>query len=171
MLTDHERLLYFWELRTRIDHAQRAWGEAETALAARDTDAFWYRVDAFLGSTIGAVNLLWPSSNRKTAQRRAADLRTALGAGSNAPDGLREVRNGFEHFDERIDEWSRTSADHNFVDTFIGPDHMVPGLAPTDLARRFDPVSRELAVFGKSTSVDDVLSELEAVRRVVPARF
>jgi len=171
MLTNRERMLYYWELRTRTDHARRAWREAAHALAGNDVDAFWYHIETFLSGAISVANVLWPSSKSNAAQKRAEDLRAALGVGADAPDGLRDVRNGFEHFDERIDQWRVNSTDHNFIDTNISDPASLGGIDPGDIARNFNPDTSELAVFGKITSVDAVLSELAAVYAKVPKRY
>ncbi len=170
MLTDQERLIYFWELRTQVGGALRAWSTAEDALQHDSSENFWHAVDSFLSASIAVTNLLWPSTTRKSAQTRAAQLRAVIGASAAAPEGLRDVRNGFEHFDERIDEWRATSANHNFVDTLVGPLSSIGGVDRGDIARHFDPQTGELGVFGKITSVPTVLLELEQVRDSTPPR-
>jgi len=41
-------------------------------------------------------------------------------------------RNHFEHFDERLEEWAKSSERHNFVDSNIGPPNMIDGIDPKD---------------------------------------
>lgn len=174
-LDDQDRLIYFWELRSRIEYAQRAWAGAEHALSGGAVDAFWYSVDSFLSSSIAVANILWPSSQHSIrgpiARARAGDLRGELGLSADAPAGLREVRNGFEHFDERIDEWRTTSKRKNFVDTNIAPAGAISGVDPGDIARNYDPDLRILSVYGKSMAVDPILHELESVMRALPPRY
>lgn len=54
---------------------------------------------------------------------------------SEFPVGLRKVRNDYEHFDTRIDEWAMTSERRLYADLIVGP--MIGGLGAHENLRRF----------------------------------
>lgn len=53
------------------------------------------------------------------------------------PKNLRKVRNDYEHFDTRLDEWATVSKKRLFADMLIGPDNMIGGLGEKESVRRF----------------------------------
>lgn len=174
MLRDQDRLIYFYEIRERAEHAQRAWAEAQAVLAGYGPlPDFWYSMNAFLNSAIAVANIVWPSARSASVKARSAELRAALGIGDNAPRGLRDVRNGFEHFDERIDAWRESSTNHAFIDTNVSPRNFikVSGVSDSDVARHFDPTTNELGVFGKYMDVQLAVDELSALVSKLPPRY
>jgi len=62
------------------------------------------------------------------------------------------MRNSFEHFDERLDDWYATSTGRNHLDYMIGAPSMISGMADTDMFRVFDPSTAELVFWGKRTA-------------------
>lgn len=171
MLNNRFLDLYAREIRTRVQYARRSWDDARKhAQEPRQPYEFFFHIQSFLNSAIAVANLVWPSSKDKEAQSRAAAIRAAIGAADDAPVGLRDVRNGFEHFDERLDKWRRTSTSGNFVDQNFGPRLTAPfaNIFPTDVARNYDPATSELAVYGHTTNVAAVMRELESLVERMP---
>lgn len=54
------------------------------------------------------------------------------------------VRNDFEHFDERIDSWVINSKKHNYADKNIMPEGAIHGLDAKDNFRQYDPQTKIL---------------------------
>jgi hypothetical protein len=79
----------------------------------------------------------------------------------------REMRNTFEHFDERLHAWFKESDYHNFVDTNIGPLGAVGGVATKDIFRWYDPSRRWLIFRGTIYKLRDVISSVEKLRGVI----
>ncbi len=107
---------------------------------------FWYSVDAFLIATGNISKILWPPNplNRHLQQeieQRGTDLRNILGINSSSPfrESNRNLRNHFEHFDERIDEWFFTTARQPIVDSNIISTQIVQKFDPSQTFRNFDP--------------------------------
>ncbi len=73
-------------------------------------DKFWYSVEAFLMATGNISKVFWPSvskshKERAKIEKRCTQLREKWGIKNDSPLASRELRNHFEHFDERIDSW------------------------------------------------------------------
>jgi hypothetical protein len=105
-----------------------------------------------------AANLskaLWGSGGKRAEQRKA--LRDSLGVDDSSP--LREVdmRNNFEHFDERIDDWWQTSRDRNYVDRNIGI--ALPAVDDIDIFRNFIPQTAQLVFWGQSFDLKAIVDE------------
>ncbi|MBU0708465.1 hypothetical protein KJ596_01790 [Patescibacteria group bacterium] len=65
-----------------------------------------------------------------------------------------QIRNDFEHFDERLDSWVIHSERHNFADSNIGPINMIGGIDTKDILRHFDPQSMKLYFTGQEYDID-----------------
>ena len=75
------------------------------------------------------------------------------------------MRNKFEHFDEKLDEWWRTSPRHNYLDTSVMPPRSVQGIDEKDMFRVLDPTTKELVFWGERFDVQAIVDE---VCRVLP---
>ena len=92
-----------------------AWRELQDARAADDEFRTWHAIQAILTAGACISRILWPGGkgpkgdkDRKQARlERQAQLRRRLDLRDDSnPLGDRTVRDHFEHFDERLDEWA-----------------------------------------------------------------
>ena len=122
----------------------------------------WYAAQNLLGAVGNISKALW-GPNLATRKARKP-LRDSLAV--TEPNVLEtgNVRNHWEHFDERLDEWWRDSTQHNYVDRNIGPvpaGQMAPGSTPVDVFRNFDTATGELAFWGDTFNVPAMVRELD----------
>src|SRR5258708_17982979 len=106
---------------------------------------FWYCTQAFLGAAANISKMLWPPSTK--AEKRGHDLRNLLGinataAGSPLDVKGRDLRNDFEHLDERLDAWAgeaEATGDYGLLVRVIGagPPHVF-GIDPKVCFLYFD---------------------------------
>jgi hypothetical protein len=73
------------------------------------------------------------------------------------------------NFDERLDDWYATSANHNYLDHMIGPPNMVGGFADTDMFRVFDPTTAELVFWGKRYPLKTIMDEVGRLHPIAHA--
>jgi hypothetical protein len=74
----------------------------------------------------------------------------------------RVVRNHFDHFDEKLDEWWKGSRSHSYADLNFGS---IEGFDPIDVFRRFDSVSGTVTFWGRPYEIPAIVAEL---RRILP---
>lgn len=102
-------------------------------------------LQALLLAVANISKLLWGTSPTTSEARRP--LRSALQVNDDSPLRNRDLRNHFEHFDERLEEWVERDPRRNFVDMNVGPPGMLGGIDPAQsFLRHFDP-SRWVASF------------------------
>ena len=70
--------------------------------------------------------MFFPS--RPASSARCAHLRQLHGVSDQSLLGDRDVRNGLEHFDERVDTWAATSKHLNFADRSVFRPGSIVGL-------------------------------------------
>ncbi|MCJ7811204.1 MAG: hypothetical protein MUP62_03290 [Dehalococcoidia bacterium] len=124
----------------------------------------FYAIQNLLVAAANVSKALWGLSGAQSAQRQA--LRASIGISDASP--LREVdmRNHFEHFDERLERWWSDSSRHNIADLCIGPPEMIKGLDDSEMFRFFDPRTTEIVFWGQRFNLQELVDE---VSRIIPA--
>lgn len=100
----------------------------------------------------------WGEEGKYRKERKP--LRQSLGIKKDSPLKPMSMRNNFEHFDERIDEWFATSTNRIHVDRIIGPANMVGGVAPIDMFGVFDPTTAEVVFWGDRYPLKTIMDEV-----------
>ena len=77
-----------------------------------------------------------------------------------------DIRNDYEHFDERLERWWKTSTHHNYVGEMIGPRGSIGGSAISedrDILRWFDNATGDLIFWGNELNVPTVVKEVQGL--------
>jgi len=122
-------------------------------------DLFWYAIQNFLVATGNISKIFWPSEQKY--EERGVELRQILGIKEDSPLKSRTFRNHFEHFDDRLEKWARSSQRKNFADSNIGPSNMISGLDEGDYMRNFDTTSWALTFRGDKCKLKPIIKAIE----------
>lgn len=119
----------------------------------------WYHIESLVSSMLSVANILWTSNSRRISRSKL--LRREFGLEHvKLPKGFRDTRNALEHYDERAEDWWRTSETKNIADRNLGPKNMITG--SITFARHYDPYTGELSVFGQSTNLMETYNFMKA---------
>ena len=130
-------------------------------------------VHSFLTHAGNVSKLLWPTNPRrergeskedyktqcKETNDRGGHLRRELDISEQHPLKDRTLRDHLEHFDERLDTWSRTSRNHNIVE-LIGPASAVAGARKSDVIA-YNPATDVYFFRGDEFSVQTLVTAVE----------
>jgi hypothetical protein len=113
-------------------------------------DNIWFALQGILGIAANVAKLLWGSKGPETEIERLP-LREAASVTDDSPLKPRAVRNAFEHFDERIIDWHKSTDMKIYASRNIGTD---PEWPPAE-ARfgYYEPRSRVVTFLGDSASI------------------
>jgi hypothetical protein len=136
---------------------------AHGAVAGGNQDAFWSSIQNFLTATANIAKALWGAGGSRAAAREP--LRLSLGVADDSALASTRLRNHFEHYDERLDQWFERSAGRNYVDFVIGPENVIAGADATDIFRWFDPDVGDVIFWGERYSIAALV---RAVRQLLP---
>jgi hypothetical protein len=107
-------------------------------------------------------------------EMRGATLRKLFELEDCNPLKNRTIRDHLEHYDERLDHWSNTSAIRNIASDTIGPPNSIVGLDPADTMRWFDPTRNALRFRGEefelqplATSINQILLQAETIKETL----
>lgn len=93
--------------------------DLNTSLQSADVEATFYALQNLLNAAANVSKILGGRNVSKWAERQ--ELKDSIGISDASPLGDVTMRNHFEHFDERLERWSRESTSHIYVDLTIGP--------------------------------------------------
>lgn len=141
----------------------RAASDANVSINNRDIDGTFYGVQNLLNAGANISKALWGQGGKLSSDRQ--ELRDSIGVDDDSP--LREVtmRNHYEHFDERLDQWWQKSANHNHVDRNFYPHSAIANFDDLDNFRNLDPATNILTFWGQDFNLESLVTE---VRRILP---
>lgn len=130
-------------------------------LARRDPEAIFFGVQNLLNAAANIAKALWGERGKMSAQRK--ELRDSIGVGDDSPLHEVDMRNNFEHFDERLDRWWNESTDHNYVGFVIGPRSAISGMDEKDILRHFDPATTNVIFWSQRFNIQAIITEIERI--------
>ena len=110
-----------------------SWHQLQAALITSNNDEAWKELQVILVSAANLSKMFWGSGGRREEQR--ARLRDSLQVVDTSPLRDPNLRNDFEHFDERLEDWYSASERHNIITRAIGPYGMPSTPSPEDWGR------------------------------------
>ncbi len=170
-LVDH---MHIREVDRQCSNALRALDDIDRAVrSGRDKDdELWYAAQALTVAVANLSKILLGTAARRprlqVAKERAARLRKRLGVSADAPWLLRDVRNGLEHFDERLDEWGEQTNSSPVSDrTVVRKNYRVRYFAldgnreiPAERWREYNVVTDVLSYQGQELRLSPLREEL-----------
>jgi len=130
------------------------------ALRSGDMDRIWYSIQGVLVAAANVSKLLWPNPRDEHIPYRGEMLRQILGVPDDSPLRSRTLRNTFEHFDTRLEDWMLSSERHAFVDENVGPISMLPKVRDEDRHRHFDSTTWTVYFRGKAYELRPMIETL-----------
>lgn len=162
------------EVSKQVYFALRAVGDIRGAVngifadpSISTTDDVFYHVQAFLTATANVSKLLW-AQKEGSYRRRRQPLRDSFAVDKTSPLYRRDMRNHYEHFDERIEVWWDGSLGNRiFIDFGVVPRTMYAGAVLQDrhIMRHLDPVSATLYFGGDVIDLISITAELERLQK------
>lgn len=119
----------------------------------------WYSVHNLLSHAGSISRILWPPWAKY--EQRGTEMRKNLGIDDAHSFSDRDMRDAFEHFDDRVEEWEKESGTLNFSDLNIGPLGAVTMPSSRDILRHYDPYRRWICFRGKIYQLDDVVRSIQ----------
>jgi hypothetical protein len=153
----------------QVEQAQRMFFHSEV----------FRQIHSFLTHASNVSRLLWPPvpKQRETESdadyqariqpqdkvQRAVSLRSLYGIDDGNGLKNRSLRDHLEHYDERLDDWRKTSVQRNIVSDMIGPKNSIVGIAPTDAMRWFDPSTNNFYFRGEEYNLQALASSVDVL--------
>jgi hypothetical protein len=127
------------------------------------TDEVWAAVQGILAAAAMLNKLLWGQAGKFAAER--AELRDMLGVEDDSPLGDPDVRNDFEHFDERLVHFVEKAIAEGRPPNNISFRGLGDKLGVDLVLHHFDFQTGIVSFRDHETSLHDILDE---IRRILP---
>src|SRR5690348_10824095 len=121
-MTTFEKRAFLGQVIWQTDFLREAFERIDPARASRDWPKLWEAVQSLLVAAGNLGKLFDPILKKEPAalvikaSERSTILRDELRVADDSPLLDRRLRNHFEHFDMRIQEWASKTTRHDFVD-------------------------------------------------------
>jgi hypothetical protein len=172
-VTDREKLLrlgttFIFVVRTETFSVNRAAlildCELKKGLDDSDATEVWEAVYSILSHSANLSKIFWPvkvkAAPRNTElQERAKLMRGLFEVTDESPLANRDVRNGFEHLDERIHDWLDEIGPTHIVDYFIGAAAQAANMTGRHIFRIFDHETGFVTVGSDSIRLQPLIFE------------
>ncbi len=151
-----------------FDTLKKMESEISVTRIPRDPDAFWRSrktawmyVMTFLALSANVSKLLFPSSQGgKRAINRGKTLGTLLDVNDDSLLKNRELRDHFEHFDERLDAYFQSPRKDMYIDLNIGEISEIKGLDRKEVLRHLDNKNQVVIFLGEEYDIKALKQEL-----------
>lgn len=174
------------EVARQCQFAILAFQDLEQAIQSenRSMERVWFSVQALLIAAANVSKTLYspPKQNNKgfaeindngSKKKELAEIKKALrenlGVAENSiliSKEITDIRNVFEHFDERLYRWATLSKRHNIVDSCIGDISSLKGMEPEDYLRNLDTRTWELTFQGKVYNLKTIIEAIHDLHAV-----
>jgi len=117
-----------------------AFTNLKNGISSLDTYICWGLIQIILASTANISKILWPGYDNCRAKKdeqyalrakqyslRGTYLRELLSVDKRSPLNSRDLRNAFEHYDERLHDWAEKSKHHILMRRNILPKGSISG--------------------------------------------
>ncbi len=161
---DESFLVYIMgiELDRQRRHLLRANRHMRRALRQGDHEAALFYLDALVRCAGAISRILWPSVAKYKPRGRR--LRKLFRVGKRSPFVQREVRNAFEHFDEKVEKWLG-SGETVVIDSNIGSKSAFVGQHTLRHLRHLDPTAMTVSFLDESVRIDPLVRAAHSLRR------
>ncbi len=123
----------------------------------------WCSIQSILVAAGNVSKILWPSD--KSYAARGDALRRLLTVDDQNVLFNRDVRNHFEHYDERIEEWFKKNRSAVYMDSSIDPFPPIMGFNFPKRHRDYNPLTQILTFRDESVDLAALLHALEEIRQ------
>jgi hypothetical protein len=138
------------------------------ALAEPQGNDPFVHAKALVHHAAAVSRIFWPPGSRdkharQRAHRRGEALRRLLAIPSNHTIQARTLRDHFEHFDERLDEWAERSKNRDIVRRLLGPRSAIGGdaIQDEDIIDHYDPATKVYAFRGEKFDIQLIAAGLD----------
>ena len=142
--------------------AQRARDLVDKPVMDRRVHGVWAGTQLLLSAAANVSKLLWPPG--RDSHAHCEDLRVLLGVDDSWALKDRNLRDGFEHFGQRIVEWVASNPGQRFSDSRILQSGDIESIDGTVPMRTFIEDSFAVRLLGREFALGPLEDEMRAIR-------
>jgi len=148
------------------------------AMAHQDDCDPFDHITALINHSAAVSRMFWPpgSPNKLSKARSKARgdyLRNSVGVEDDHSVRQRKLRDHFEHYDERLDEWAESSFNRSIILKMIGSRELIQGpyIGDGDIIHHFNPENRTYYFRGEAFNIQQIVDGVEDIGRKIVDRL
>ena len=157
-----QEMVFMGDIVLQSKIAQRAAERLQASNDKFDNIEVWCSIQSILIAAGNVSKILWPP--RKKYKSRGEKLRKLLNIDESNILADRDLRNHFEHYDERIEVWFKNTPSAVYRDLVMNPSQSNFGFKSTNNHRAYNSANNTLIFRGESLELGAVLTALEEIR-------
>ena len=170
-------LIFVREIELQASFVEQGWELVVRNVDAREPERAWFGVQAVLVACANVAKILWGGND--AAARRREPLRRFLDVDESSALKSPQVRNDFEHFDERIERWVRKTdfpvylprmiEYRNWIEELVVDEEGEAWASPPTSLRyfgRLDPLTFDVEFWNHAVNLHDLTRDLERLAAV-----
>jgi hypothetical protein len=167
---DHVLEIFLGQIVKQADFGLMAAVDLQNAAGPNgDMDRVWYSVQSFLVAAANVSKLIWPAYSKRYDDQRLSDreerLRELLDSDSLAALREKDIRNDFEHFDARVEDWAVNVQGRPCIDGNINAHLALRDIPQERWLRNLDTFRWLVTFRGKEYPLLPVVDALQTVRQ------
>ncbi|WP_281300796.1 MULTISPECIES: hypothetical protein [unclassified Iodidimonas] len=158
-------IIYLHELRNQCLYTHSALNIFNQCLEQKNQTGVLFAGQSALSAAAQVGAILWPS--RARARRRGEVLREKLQLPESHALGDRRFVELWEHADEKLDDWVKTTKGERVLFDFVGDPKTInlPGLKESSVYRLYDTTSQILVFRGVGYNLGNLAKAIEEIGR------
>jgi hypothetical protein len=157
------RRIILTEIGRQCSFALMAYGDATTALQARDSERLWYSLEGLVTAATRLHLLLWPSANGSTAAD--VELREALGVADDSALNRPQL-SAISNLVSTLESWNRLGPGPPPMLSNFGPGGFTES-SPAECVRCFAPQAGKFTLFGEVFELPPLLNAVVEIGHLV----
>lgn len=169
-MEDFLKRIYFQQVKEECEFCMEAVSSMNMILEKNQEGDFFREALDLVHHAAAVSRIFWPpgcrdKAKKARAQRRGQALRDELGIKQGHPIQKRTLRDHFEHFDERLDDWAENSRNKNIIGKLFGPRNAVGGnsIDDTDIIHHYDPATKVYSFRGEPFNIQELVDGLNDI--------
>lgn len=152
--------VYLEEIQTQCDFGIRSLRCLYKVYSSENMDIseFWYHIQMFLTSTANVDKLLFGAKWKYIPHHD--EIRNKYNFPELKFSTERDIRNSFDHIDEKIVDWANSSKYHNLASGTIMSKSAFGGNVSIDFFKNFDPSTNILSFGDLEIDTEDTFNKL-----------
>lgn len=128
----------------------------------------FYSIQNLLSAAANIAKAFWGPRKRPDIMAYRKPVRDSVGISDDSELREIDVRNHFEHIDEKLTDWWDDSANHSYIDLNIASKNAFGAAWPTtSYFRNFDPDSMVVSFWEHSINLRALLIEVEKIMPIL----
>jgi hypothetical protein len=163
-------VFYVFSIQYAAGRSTQSFEMLERMIALRSSaDSIMAEVQDALTHAAALSRFFWPAAKDTLSQKRGTQLRTLFKIDDASALRDRALRNSFEHFDERLDEYLlRNNVGHFFPNAVVGAFKRSDEV-PSHIFKLIDPIAGTCVILGEEFEYKHIFQETKRVWDIAEA--